>query len=101
MIFFLAMDFQQVVEVYSQLEKTASGNAMREILADFFKSVPKEDIAKVAYLTLGQIASEYEGEVLGMAEKSVLAVTTARQLIQAEAHRLINLSRASFLPDLY
>ena len=68
----MSMDFEQVVEVYSQLEKTASGNSMREILADFFKSVPKEDIAKVAYLTLGQIASEYEGEVLGMAEKSVL-----------------------------
>ncbi|MEK6901558.1 MAG: DNA ligase, partial [Nanoarchaeota archaeon] len=72
------MEFQKLVEVYSELEKTASGNSMREILASFFKIVPKEDIAKVAYLTLGQIASEYEGEVLGMAERSVLkAVGTA------------------------
>lgn len=66
------MDFQTLVDVYEELEKTSSGNRMREILAEFLKSIPSEGIARVCYLFLGQIASEYEGVVLGMADKSVL-----------------------------
>ena len=66
------MDFQKLVEVYTQLEQTASGNQMREILSDFFKTVPKDDIAIVSYLTVGQIASNYDEVVLGIADKSVL-----------------------------
>ena len=66
------MDFQKLAEVYEELEKISSGNQMREILADFFKKVPEEDLKIVAYLTLGGIASEYEAVNLGMAEKSVL-----------------------------
>jgi DNA ligase-1 len=66
------MDFQKLAELYQELEKTSSGNKMREILSEFFKKVPAEDIAIISYLTLGQIASEYEAVVLGMAEKSAL-----------------------------
>ncbi len=85
------MEFQKLVDVYIELEKTASGNAMREILAEFFKIVPTEDIAKVAYLTLGQIASEYEGEVLGMAEKSVLkAVGMASGMEQKKLGKMLD-----------
>ena len=63
------MDFEELVVLYEELEKTASGNKMREILSEFFKKVPKDDIGVISYLTLGQIASEYEGMVLGIAEK--------------------------------
>ena len=66
------MDFQKLADLYEELEQTASGNKMREILAEFFKKVPEDDIAVISYLTLGQIASAYEGLVLGMAEKSAL-----------------------------
>lgn len=66
------MDFEKLVDVYEELEKTSSGNALREILANFFKSVSKEDIARVTYLTLGQIASNYDDIVLGIADRSVL-----------------------------
>ena len=66
------MDFQKLADLYEELEKTSSGNKMREILSDFFKKVPEDDIAVISYLTLGQIASEYEGIILGMAEKSAL-----------------------------
>ncbi|MEW5896410.1 MAG: ATP-dependent DNA ligase [Nanoarchaeota archaeon] len=66
------MDFENLAEVYEELEKTSSGNKMREILSEFYKTVPKDDIAIVSYLTLGQIASENEGIILGMAEKMVL-----------------------------
>ncbi|MEK6939590.1 MAG: ATP-dependent DNA ligase [Nanoarchaeota archaeon] len=66
------MDFQKLADLYQELEQTSSGNKMREILAEFFKKVPEDDIAVISYLTLGQIASSYEGLVLGMAEKSAL-----------------------------
>ena len=66
------MDFQKLVDVYELLEKTASGNEIREILAKFFKTVPKDDLAMISYLTLGQISSDYDNKVLGLAEKSVL-----------------------------
>ncbi len=66
------MDFQKLVDVYEELEKTSSGNMMREILAEFLKKVPVEDLGVICYLFLGQITSEYEGVVLGMADKSVL-----------------------------
>ncbi len=66
------MDFEKLVLVFEQLEQTASGNKMREIMADFLKTVPADDIAMVCYLCLGQIASDYGGEILGMADKSVL-----------------------------
>lgn len=66
------MDFQQLVEIYEQLEQTSSGNKLREILADFFKTVHSEDLARVTYLTLGKISAEYGSAVLGLAEKSIL-----------------------------
>ncbi len=66
------MDFLKLAELYEELEKTSSGNAMREILAEFFKKTPQEEIGVIAYLTLGQIASQYENVVLGLADKSVL-----------------------------
>ena len=66
------MDFQKLADLYEELEQTSSGNKMREILAEFFKKVPDDDIAVISYLTLGQIGSAYEGLVLGMAEKSAL-----------------------------
>ena len=66
------MDFEELVQVYEQLEKISSGNEIREILADFFKKISKDDLKIVTYLTLGRISPEYDSVVLGMADKSVL-----------------------------
>lgn len=66
------MDFDKLVDVYEKLEKTSSGNTIREILADFFKEVPKNKVKVIAYLTLGKLAADYDDVVLGFAEKSVL-----------------------------
>ncbi len=84
------MDFQKLAELFEELEGTASGNKMREILSLFFKKVPPEDMAMVAYLTLGQIASEYENVVLGMAEMSVLkAISTASGMELSKVKKLM------------
>ncbi len=66
------MDFEELCTVYEELEKTSSGNAMREILSNFFKKSNGEDIRVIAYLTLGRIASDYDDVELGFAEKSVI-----------------------------
>ena len=84
------MDFQKLVEVYIELEKTSSGNTMREILADFLKKVPEEELAIITYMTLGQISSEYDGVVLGMAEKSVLkAIAVASGIEQGKLQKIL------------
>lgn len=84
------MDFQLLVDVYEQIEQTASGNQMREILAEFFKTVPKEDLPRVCYLTLGTISSEYESVVLGMADKSVLkAIAAASGSDQSKVQKIM------------
>ncbi|MBU0457389.1 MAG: ATP-dependent DNA ligase [Nanoarchaeota archaeon] len=84
------MDFEKLAEVYEKLEKTSSGNTMREILSEFFRKVPKDDLALVSYLTLGQIASEYESVILGMAEKSVLkAITTAGAIDSSKVKKIM------------
>jgi len=66
------MDFDKLVAVYGELEKTASGNQMREILSEFFKKVSAEEINVIAYLTLGRISSEFDDINLGMADQMVL-----------------------------
>ena len=66
------MHFEKLVTIYEELENTASGNKMREILSEFFKEVPSENLKIITYLTLGQISSDYESVVLGIAEKTIL-----------------------------
>src|SRR3989338_869384 len=84
------MNFETLVAIFEQLEKTASGNEMREILSTFLKTVPAEDINIVCYLTLGRLAAEYEDVVLGLAEKSVLkAVIKAGNAHEAKTKELL------------
>ena len=85
------MNFEKLVIVFEQLEKTASGNEMREILSTFLKTVPVEDIDIVCYLSLGRLAAEYEDVILGLAEKSVFkAVVKAANANEAKAKELLN-----------
>ncbi len=66
------MLFAKLANVFQELEKITSGNAMRKILSDFFKKTPKSEIEQVVYLTTGRIATEYDDVNLGMADKMVL-----------------------------
>ncbi len=66
------MRFSELARLYETLEKTSSYNAMRDILSKFFKKTPKDEVKQVAYLTLGQIASQFADVNLGMAEKMVV-----------------------------
>ncbi len=63
--------FLKLAQLYEKLEATSSGNALRQILAGFFK-LARPEIQMVAYLTIGQIASDFAGINLGMADRMVL-----------------------------
>ncbi len=66
------MRFLELARLYEQLEKTSSYNTMRDILSKFLKKTPKEELERVAYLTLGQIASQFADINLGMAGKMAI-----------------------------
>ncbi len=66
------MDFDRLVMVFEQLERTSSGNELRVLLADFLKEATTKEVPYIAYLTLGRVGADFEGIVFGMAEKSVL-----------------------------
>ena len=87
------MDFQKLVELFEQLEKTSSGNILRQHISNFLKLIEKEDISTTCYLLLGSIDSEFSGITLGMAEKSILkAISTvagiSQQKVKTEFHRV-------------
>ncbi len=66
------MKFIELARLYEKLEKTSSYNTMRDILSTFFKKTPKDELEHAAYLTLGQIASQFADINLGMAGKMVI-----------------------------
>jgi DNA ligase-1 len=68
----MALRFGDLAAAYERLEGTSKGTEMRAILSAFFRRVPKEDIGRVAYLTLGRIASDYEDVNLGMAGRMII-----------------------------
>ncbi len=85
----MSLLFKDLAETFEELEKTSSGNALRRILAGLFKKASKKEIDKVAYLTLGRIASDFSDINLGMAEKMVLrAVSVAANKEQAAVSAL-------------
>jgi len=84
------MKFKRLCAVFQQIEATTSGNKMRQICADFFKTVPKTDMGLVCHLMLGEIAPEYEGIPLGMADKRVVkAIAKAAKKDEAKIKDLL------------
>ncbi|MCX8194063.1 MAG: ATP-dependent DNA ligase [Candidatus Pacearchaeota archaeon] len=65
------MLFSKLVEVFEKLEATTKRLEMFEILSDFFKKAPKEDIDKIVYLCEEQLLPPFRSLEIGMAEKMV------------------------------
>ena len=68
------MKFSQLANYFDKLEKTASRNEITQILAEVFKKAKPEEIDKVVYLFLGQLAPSYQGIVFNIAERMMLRV---------------------------
>lgn len=63
------MKFKSLATYLEKLEKTSSRNEITSILADLFEKSDKEEIEKIVYLVLGQLAPNYKGVVLNIAER--------------------------------
>jgi DNA ligase-1 len=68
------MNFKELSSYLKRLEETPSRNEMTQILSDLFKRSNGEEIDKIVYLVLGQLAPNYTGLVLNIAEKMMFRV---------------------------
>jgi len=68
------MLFSELAKYLEKLEKTSSRLEITGILADLFKKASAEEIDKVCYLCLGELAPKYIGLELNLAEKMMLKV---------------------------
>ncbi|PJE67377.1 DNA ligase, partial [Candidatus Shapirobacteria bacterium CG10_big_fil_rev_8_21_14_0_10_40_9] len=66
------MEFAKLSEFLQNLEETPSRNKMIEILAELFKVSDRDEIDKICYLSLGQLAPLYEGIEFNLAEKMMI-----------------------------
>ncbi len=66
------MEFAKLSEFLQNLEETPSRNKMIEILAELFKVSSKDEVDKICYLSLGQLAPLYEGIEFNLAEKMMI-----------------------------
>ncbi|MEM2219562.1 MAG: ATP-dependent DNA ligase, partial [Candidatus Korarchaeum sp.] len=66
------MLFIEVARAYERIEATTGRLEMIDLLKDLFLKTPPELLDRIVYLTLGSIASPFEGVELGMGEKLFL-----------------------------
>lgn len=82
------MDFQPLVETFSQMEQTSSRLALTDHLVTLLKKTPADLIDKVTYLIQGKLYPDYEGIEMGLAERMALraiASSSGRSLSEVEA----------------
>jgi len=68
------MEFKNLAIYLSRLEATASRNKITEILAELFQKASEEEIDKICYLCLGELAPVYAGLDFNLAEKLMIRV---------------------------
>lgn len=71
------MRFSELAEYLARLDATSSRNAMTAILADLFSHADADEIDKICYLLLGELAPAYRGLDFQIAEKMMMAVLAA------------------------
>lgn len=68
------MKFSELSSYLEKLESTASRIEITKILSDLFKKSDSNEIDKIVYLTLGELAPSYRGIILNLAEKMMFRV---------------------------
>ena len=72
------MDYAVVAEAYADLERATGRLVLIDRMAELLRQTPDEVLPTVCYLCQGQVAPEFAGVDLGLAEKlAVRAVATA------------------------
>lgn len=66
------MKFSDLVKYFKKLEEISSRNAMIDLLAELFTKASLEDIDKICYFLLGEVAAEYKHVKLGIGDKMAI-----------------------------
>ena len=66
------MYFSELSKYFERIEKNSSRLEITRILAELFKSLNAQEIAKVVYLLQGKVGPAYEGIDFGMAERTII-----------------------------
>ncbi len=68
------MNFNEVANIFEQIEKTNSRNEVTQILADFYKKLTKEEGQILSYMVLGRVAPFFLDSEFNYSEKSLLTL---------------------------
>ena len=66
------MDFADIAEMFNRLESTSARLEMTAILADFFATVPAEELGDLAYIIQGKLHPDFYQIEFGMADRLIL-----------------------------
>ncbi|MEK7597897.1 MAG: ATP-dependent DNA ligase [Patescibacteria group bacterium] len=66
------MKFSELAQYFERIEKNSSRLEITRILAELFKFLNAQEIAKVVYLLQGRVGPAYEGIDFGMAERTII-----------------------------
>ena len=66
------MDFADIAKMFDRLESTSARLEMTSILADFFKTVPIEELRDLVYIIQGKLHPDFYQIEFGMADKLIL-----------------------------
>ncbi len=78
------MKFKDLSVFLEKLEKTSSRIEITKILADLFKKSSPEEIDKIVYLLLGQLAPNYQGIVFNLADRLMIQVLSEAYKIDSK-----------------
>jgi DNA ligase-1 len=68
------MYYEDLVKIYSELEKTTKRLEKVEIISEFLKRINKDELDKVIKLLQGKVYADWEDLKLGMSERLILKV---------------------------
>ena len=68
------MKFQEVANIFEQIEQTSSRNEVTQILGDFYKKLTKEEGEILSYMVLGRVAPFFLNSEFNYSEKSLLSL---------------------------
>ena len=66
------MDFADIAQMFDRLEATSARLEMTSILADFFKTVPAEELRDLVYIVQGKLHPDFYQIEFGMADRLIL-----------------------------
>ncbi len=66
------MDFADIAKMFDRLEATSARLEMTSILADFFRTVPAEELRDLVYIIQGKLHPDFYQIEFGMADRLIL-----------------------------